>query len=284
MEMIPRILIEYINKNITQYLGMKKVDEQTFKINTSSKSLIIKKIITKNELFFYQTYHNKLTDLGILLPKLYYLYKEDHNFWAIIEYFPFKLPEERWEADQKLISYLARIHKNKINHNIESAFYPQWTNQMTEIALSCFDPTFHKTMKHQLDTILSKSQHLFNSKYIINGNPGPKHWAINEKQDLILFNWSSIGHGHPAIDIAISICSSENRKTSMKAAKYYLEINDLGTSAQEFSDDILKACTWNYIYFLNNYMDNKTITPEKLIDHISEQFPQWLNTIYEELN
>ena len=77
MENIPNILIEYINKNIAQYLSMKEVDEQTFKINTNSKSLIIKKIIKNNELFFYQTYYHQLTAKGLLLPQLYYLHQEE---------------------------------------------------------------------------------------------------------------------------------------------------------------------------------------------------------------
>ena len=280
---IPEPLDSYLQNKYGSVRAIEKLtgrsNGQVLRLNLQRKSIVVKKVTNEREIYFYELIAPRLNERGASTAKLEWSGLDRNLPWIAIEYIPFTLPETRWEADKGVTDYLAKVHSyKKAEVKINKPFIPEWTEEMTLTALDCFDPYEHEELKTQLEELRLSSNHLFQPMCLICGDPNPKNWGIRLDDSLVQYDWHKIGYGTPAIDLAISICSSENKETANAAAEHYVQsqASHFDFTKDQLSNDILKGVVWNYIQFLSNYMNGEIAVPEKLIEHIIEMFPKWL--------
>jgi hypothetical protein len=255
---------------------------EVYRIDFKTQNFITKKVPHRREIVFYEKLAPVFNKNGLQVPFLEWSGSSLKLPWIVIEHIPHALPEHRWETDEEVIEYLAAIHNLKSDFDPSLLYRPTWDEEMNLRVLDCFDPKDKRKMENILSTICSKSQHLFLPDCLISGDPNPKNWGLRSDGSLVQYDWQHIGLGTPALDLAISICSSENTKTCENVARIYLsktpDTNFKGqTSVAELATSIMLGCAWNYVRFLDRYMAGKVNVPEKVIDHIAEFFPDWIS-------
>lgn len=283
---IPKEVINYLVPKYGSPIGITDMgglnSGEVYRLDFKTQSFIAKKVPHKREMDFYEQLVPTFNQAGILVPYLEWSGSTLKLPWVVIEHIPSALPEYRWEADEEVIEYLAKIHNLPVTSKIPNLYRPVWDDSMNLRVLDCFDPKDHKKLTGLLGPICAKAQHLFEPQCMISGDPNPKNWGLRTDGSLVQFDWQYIGLGTPALDLAISICSSENHNTCENVAKIYLqkttdEAFKHNTSVAELASSIMLGCVWNYIRFLDRYMAGKVNVSEKVIDHIAEFFPDWIS-------
>ena len=282
---LPNDFHKYFIENYGTPLSTKQIDHVDssiiIKISTSLKPLILKKSKSKREASFYKSISEHFSESGLPIPVVEWIDNINHE-WILMEYFPHTLPENRWVGDLQVINYLSKIHSlpTTILEDSIEVFRPVWDQEMNEKALSCLSNKNQEEISNLLLELMETSQNIFYPQSVIAGDPKPKHWGIRKNESLVLFEWSSIGIGSPALDLATSICTSEDIVTSTKVAESYISQNQIYELSEKailnLSNDILKGCAWNYINFLAQYVDQQISTSDSLISFIIDYFPKWL--------
>jgi len=249
---------------------------------------ILKSVLDPREYLFYRDIASVLNSAGASTACLYFHKIYSGIPWILIEYIPYPLPDYRWGNDDQVMSYLATIHSISPKLDKSLAFYPKWTPAMNATALECFDPSVRDSLKKILDKLQKCCSDLFRPLCFISGDPNPRNWGLRADDSLVQYDWKKIGMGSPAIDLSIFICSSENLETCRQVACTYLSysknktVNDF-YDEKSLSLDILKGCAWNYVSFLNDYMNKEIYPMEKLVEFIVDTFPAWLKSNFNNL-
>lgn len=104
------------------------------KVNTPSKSVVLKKSVHPAELLFYQHVAPQLESLDISTPEVEFLFQSSTHYWLILEHIPLPLPPTRWNSDDDVLSLLYRLHNSTQISGHEMIFKPAWSDTMTEFA------------------------------------------------------------------------------------------------------------------------------------------------------
>jgi len=280
-----RKLPEEILINLEKQFGISLISEPSgdflgpgvFLLFGGELNLMAKRNPHKRESSFYTHIAPKINSKNAKTPKLIWNGNADNAHWIVIESSKCSLPECRWEADQKVIKYLAAIHQTSVEQKVLSAYMPEWTEDMNKNALGFFHGQRRQQIAPLLKSLCESSQHLFSRECLIIGNSNPKNIGLMKDGSVMAQDWSKVGYASPAIDLAISICTSETWQTSLKASTFYMQENQLpGHTNESLAQDILKGCVWNYIVFLNKIRHKKIEVPDVLVEHILDIFPEWL--------
>jgi thiamine kinase-like enzyme len=139
-----------------------------------------------------------------------------------------------------------------------------------------------------LDNCFKESQFFWQQQIIISGDANPRNWATRIDGTLVAFDWQKIGLGPAAIDLATYMCSDESFDMAKNLATMYCkDITEkhplFGIKAHDLGKQIMLCCVWNYVQFLNEYMQHQRVVSEKIIEHISQFFPLWLKNTASDL-
>lgn len=92
-----------------------------FAIRVYSKrnSFILKKCSEKREFDVYTKHLPFFKANNINIPDMFFSYKENGEYWIVMEDIPNKFPESRWRADFEQIRLLYRLHSKSLDKSME---------------------------------------------------------------------------------------------------------------------------------------------------------------------
>lgn len=216
---------------------------------------------------FYEHVAPPLRARGVPVPDLYWSGPSGAHHWLVLEAIPHPLPRSRWSGDAGVMAALVRLHRSPLDqvHPDMNLYRPQWTDALTEAAVSCLAPADAGPVRARLRELQERSQNLFAPTCLISGDPNPTNWGMRQDESVVLFDWERFGLGAPAIDIAITmpgLLSSDGERESQIAASYLGQLAEYGDGSpvaplERFVTDIRRAKLWTAVEFLSNYAEGK---------------------------
>jgi thiamine kinase-like enzyme len=213
------------------------------------------------------------------LPEIELIHVEDAGWWLVIEDVPNPLPRERWFCNSEMLSILSRLHALPLN--VPAVFEPQWTTEMTDKALTCFQADIAERLRARLMALQEQHQHLFEAQCLISADPNPGNWGVRENGELVLFDWERFGYGTAAIDLAITVPGLGDREQFSQVAETYLRLREPVPSAasiERLSRDMAAAKLWTVIEYLSQTADGE-IGDAAPVQWIVEQFEGWFEDL-----
>ncbi len=238
-----------------------KAEGGCYRVEFHSFSAIVKQMTRPQEYLFYNKCSQKLHKY---IPFLYWSYKDDRNFWIVIEDIPYALPKERWKADEKVLEVLFHFHAEMWNKSlpIENCYIPKWDNRMTEAVLELFTELIGNQIGSILFELQEESKQLFKPYCWINADTNPTNWGVRKDGTVVLFDWERISYGSPAIDLSITmpglgtLDNSLERLITQRYLQMWSNISlDFPFSEQELLRQIKLAKVWSVVEFLDNNGD-----------------------------
>lgn len=239
-----------------------------FRLFIGDKSFIVKKAKEKREYDVYNSLSHFFKEREILIPFVYYTYKEKEDYWLVIEDVSGHFPKERWTGDREQIKLLFNLHFNTWNKtlNIDKPFDFSWDKKLIKNSLSLFP----SGVEGVIERLHSKSETIFSPFCCISGDPNPTNWGIRNNNELVLFDWERIGYASPAIDLAITMpgLGTIDKSLEFNIASTYISFWKNSSveflySVQELTEQIVMAKMWSALDFLVNNADT---LEEELLD------------------
>ena len=253
---------------------------QVWHLAFGAEAFVLKKMATPQESFFYHKVAPQLQSHGVPTPGLVWHQEIDQVHWLLLEYMPLSLPRWQWVANVDQLAILGRLHNHHLDfdHTQMDFFKPGWTNDLTERALSLFPAATQRDISPLLTDLQRRSDHLFETKCWISGDPNPLNWGLGLDYSLVLFDWERFGRGSPALDLAITVPGLGDASVFEKVARVYLA--QMGKalrneSIASLARDIGLAKTWVAVEFLAQYKTDK-VSQTQAIEHLTDVFPTWI--------
>lgn len=225
------------------------------------------------------------------MPELYWAGRHDGLDWIAIEAVPTPLPRSRWEGDPGVMAVLVRLHGSQLDlrqlggdrpersqldmGQLDSSrpdwawgdgglFHPDWTSEMTAVALSCVAAEHAGAVRSTLQRAMEQSQALFAPACWISGDPNPTNWGLRGDGSVVLFDWERFGRGTPAIDVAITIPglpTGDGQAERLVAARYLeqwtLAHGEPLVPLDDFTRSVRLAKLWTIAEFLCSYAEGR---------------------------
>ena len=250
------------------------------KVNTASKSVVLKKSVHPAEWLFYKHVAPQLDSLDISTPKVEFLFQSSTHYWLILEHIPFPFPRTRWNSDADLLSLLYRLHHSPEISGHEMMFKPAWPDTMTHNAMSLLhSKQVSPSLAAQFFTkAQQESAKVLADSCWICGDPNPKNLGLRANGQLVLFDWERFGRGTPAVDIAITVLGLGNGASYRRAATTYLANRSIQMDSHEIADlthSICVAKAWVIVDLLSKVATNE-VEYAPVMDKLLEYLPAWL--------
>lgn len=249
-------------------------------------SVIVKSSPTLGECHFYEQHADLLRRAGIGVPDLYWSGSdEEQRHWIVLEYIPIPFPRERWVFDTEQYEMLFRLHSTTWGaRRVEvgdAAFQPKWNAELTGRALAWFDGVAeHKDVREQMIHLQREAQFLFEPQCCLSVDPNPTNWRIRENGELILMDWERFCHGHPAIDLAITMPGIGSKDGAMERtmAEMYIRLWQKNTGSVPTELDGLErairvAKLWSMVEFIANAKGAPALYPHDTVAYIVREWP-----------
>lgn len=254
---------------------------------STQESVVAKVTPSRQEYAVYSEIRPRLTHWGVSMPETLGHGQEGQTFWWVMEDVPRPLPKHRWQADPAMVETLFRLHARSWQSAfpIPNPFRPQWTDETTLAAVSCFDKGGRSTLAHHLALWKQAAIPLLNPCCWISGDPNPTNWGIREDGAVVLFDWERFGLGTPAIDLAITMpgLGSRGGKLERSLASYYIGFWERTGSTAPYTvaslaQSIRIAKVWSSVDFLGMFARGiLPSTAERSIQFLQKFLPQFLD-------
>lgn len=125
------------------------------RIEGRGRSAVLKRGLRPVETHIYTVMAKQLSAHGVGMPELCTACKEDGAFWLVLEDMRQPFPRHRWDADEEQLGMVRRLHgiaPGSVDLHPD-AYRPEWRNDMTESALSLFDPPITPALAATLETM-----------------------------------------------------------------------------------------------------------------------------------
>lgn len=250
------------------------------KVNTASKSVVLKKSIHPAELLFYKDVAPQLDSLDISTPKVEFLFQSSTHYWLILEHIPLPFPRERWNSDDEVLSLLYRLHHSTEISGHEMMFKPAWPDTITDNAMSLLHSKQLSTSSAAqfFTKAQQESANVLADTCWICGDPNPKNLGLRANGQIVLFDWERFGRGTPAVDIAITVLGLGNAASYRRAATKYLANRSIQMDSNEIAHLTHSVCVakaWVIVDILSKVATNQ-VEYAPVIDRLLEYLPAWL--------
>lgn len=266
LNQFPQKIQQYLLETFGIPVAMEKLDGikpdgGCYRIRFYNASVIVKQMIEPQEYLFYNECTQYMQKFKRHIPILYWSYRNEQDYWVIIEDVQNLLPKERWYADQHLLEVLFNFHHEMWGKwlPLKNHYTPKWDNKLTYTVLELISDKASNQLQPLLFEIQKQSQHIFEPLCWINADTNPTNWGIREDGTIVLFDWERISSGSPAIDISITIPGFGTSDNSIESliSKRYLAMwskssNDFPLTEQKLLQEIKLAKLWSIIEFLGN--------------------------------
>ena len=248
-----------------------------WRVHVPNRTLVVKRPAHHREVFFYETVAPRLRARGVNLPELEWSAHFPDSSWVLTEDIAKPLPRFRWLADRQALAMLHTLHETLIEDaaGLPEYFRPQWSDAMTEKALSFLPTSAAKTLDTLLHRVQEASQPLFNPSGLISGDPNPANWGMREDGTLVLYDWERCGLGKPALDLGITIPWLGNQGTFDLVAQTYLQ-KGAARAIRALSEEIAIAKVRSVVEFMAEFVDGVAQIQPAHIDQLGKEFQAWL--------
>ena len=281
----PLAVQHHLNDHCGDILAIETLSDksgaQVTRLQFAGQSLILKQSRTSAEADFYEHIAPILRTYGIALPAVEAIIHDSSGHWLVIEDIPTPLPRDRWFGDPEILSLLAQLHSLEPTAipPLANGYVPQWSNDLTEKALACFDNAAAPT----LYDVQSRCQHLFDSDCWISADPNPGNWGLRADGTSVLFDWERFTQAAPAVDLAIVSPVYGTVDQYRSTAATYIEQRQVMNRPypvvlEPLTRDIIFAKLWTLVEFLSLYTDGK-LEPDTTLTYLTEGLPVWLSAL-----
>ncbi len=251
-------------------------------------SLIVKASPSTKETFFYERAAGPLGQAGVPTPRLEWSAHLPGGCWLILEDIPDPLPIrwDHYQPDLRMVAVLCRLHAATFEAPTElpDLYTPRWTNSMTRAALSIFPAKVASQLAPDLLAIEGETQHLFEPRCWISGDPNPTNWGVRRDGTPVLYDWERFGRGTPALDLAIAVAGLGDESAYIDIAAIYVgqweRVN--GTCPwplEVLSRDIGLAKVWSVVEFMSHHTISAANIPKETLDRLVGIVPHWLGSV-----
>lgn len=271
---MPDDLRQYLKKAARIETLRGKSGARVYRAHFPNDSVIVKE--SAKEARFYRNIAPVLRANAIPLPETVAIFGDS---WVVLEDIP--LPANA--DDARMVAILARLHTIVAEIQIEDAYMPTWTEELTEKALACFSDDLARQFRPVFADLRHQAQALFQPEVYISGDPNLANWGARQVGTLILFDWERFTRGTPAIDLAITVAGLGNQEQFSKTAQVYLDERrklgcDYEISAENLAESMVLAKLLIVIEFLSNYTDGR-LQPDATLDYIRRELPAWMKAL-----
>lgn len=216
------------------------------------------------EYLFYNEFSHCLKEFSKNIPDLYWSYRDENEYWIVIENITYALTKDRWQADEQVLGALFLFHKETWGKGvpIEDFYILKWDNKLTDSVLELYPDKTSNKVQPMLIKAQEESQQLFKSHCWINADTNPTNWGIRKDGSVVLFDWERISYGSPAIDLSITmpgLGTSDNSLESSIIRKYLKRWSNAGLdfpfSERKLLKQVKLAKVWSVVEFLYNNTD-----------------------------
>lgn len=251
-------------------------DASVWRVRCAGGSVIVKASNRASEFRFYREVAPTLRANGVDVPELRWSARDAASYWLALEDIPTSLPRERWLADSELLAVLSSLHQLDLTPPPDlPLFRPQWTDEMSAAALSCFTPTVAAILREPLKSLQATSVHLGPDCYI-SGDPNPMNWGVREDGTLSLYDWERFGRGAVAFDLAITVPGLGSMDDYRLVASRYS--GEQGAAAQQLAVAIAVAKVWVVVEFFSFHALGNAAT-SATVARLLGVFPGWAKDI-----
>jgi aminoglycoside phosphotransferase (APT) family kinase protein len=246
--------------------------------------MIVKASAGSRESRFYHVAASALRDIGVRMPRMEFSAHVGDRSWLVLEDVPHPLPRDHWVADAEMLALLSRLHRSTFGRPLElpGMYAPEWTDGMTDAALSCFTDEVAGSLVPALAAVQRESRRLFEPWCSISGDPNPTNWGVCEDGSLVLYDWERFGAGAPALDLAITIPGLGYSAAYAAVATLYLqqwrraETVPVPELFATLPRDIGIAKAWSVVEFLSLHARGGLPAAHEPVRWLVDQLPQWL--------
>jgi len=173
--------------------------------------------------------------------------------WLVLEALPETLPRARWLGDPDTIAYLAQWHSQgtELMRGFPYGFRFHWDEALMDNAVTTLESDV-ATRLHQISRQFSDEfEELFQPVVWIHGDPNPSNWLIDSQGQVVLTDWARVGHGHPAIDLAILMAGMPDRGRVVKVVRRYREFHAMPSASESHLVTLVTlAKLWSFVDFI----------------------------------
>ena len=252
---LPRYLLKQLEHTFGNLLELKELggmsEASVWRATFEEQSTIIKASKDVAEYHFYKDIASHLT---IAVPNLYADFQNELA-WIAIEGLPQLLPKDQFDNFEARVAYLKQLHETDKNLATNASYSAQWSDEMTEKAVSFFSNP--NEIQKRLEPFQTLAQPLFESVCFVSADPNPNNWGFRKDSTLVLFDWARYTRAHPAIDLAIIIAGWGSQDIFEKVARVYLKEKAAESDILKLSQEIGIAKLWTLVEMLSYIFDFK---------------------------
>lgn len=255
----------------------------------SKRSVIIKSSLSPRERNFYEQHAGVLRNTGVGIASVYWSGMDANcRHWIVMEDVSDPFPQDRWSCDPKQIQMLFYLHSatwgNKRLKLNDATYHPVWDDELTNQACEWFGNKAERSeVTCRLTEVQQQAQLLFEPICCLSGDPNPTNWRVRDNGELVLIDWERFCHGHPAIDLAITMpnLGSKDGEMESRIADLYIAAWEKHTGCipvemNNMDFFIRLGKLWSVVEFLANAKLRPEQYPEATISFIVREIPGFL--------
>lgn len=245
-------------------------------------AVVLKRGVPYREVYLYEAVGERLRGRGLSVPRLRASGRNPD--WIVLEFLPEPLPQERWENDPEVLSYLARLHRQ--SPALLSGCLDPYKFSWDETALAALSTLVDGGLAGRVAGILRDNAALFSSLFSpvtwIHGDPNPTNWLLTHGGSVALTDWSRYGRAHPAVDIAIALPGLPYLEVLQHSAETYCILNgDLVGNPSDMARRVALAKLWSFLDFLlMAYRGELGSIAGPAVEMLRERLAQWVAAVF----
>ena len=266
LNQFPQKIQQYLVESFGIPITMKKLNGiksygGCYCIKFFNTSVIVKHMVDPQEYLFYNECTRFMQEFKRHIPILYCSYRNEEDYWIVIEDVENSLPKERWYADEHLLEVLFKFHSETWGKSLllSNHYSPNWKNELTYAVLELMPDKISNQLQSSLFELQKESQHIFKPYCWLNADTNPTNWGIRKDGTVVLFDWERISCASPAIDLAITIPglgTADNSVESLISKRYIAMWSELSSdfpfTEQKLLQEIKLAKLWSVVEYLGN--------------------------------
>lgn len=244
-----------------------------WRLEFGGQKVIVKYSDRGRESYFYRHVAPHLRLRNVPMPDVYWQWQDEQGYWLVLEHLPQPLPGERWQADSAVFAVLHALHSSALPSDLDLSdmYQPQWTDAITDAALSCLSDADRMHLAPILHEIQQASQILFAPSCPVSADPNPANWGVRDNGTVVLFDWDRFTFATPALDLAITLPGLPDLPAFARAADVYNEFAATPVTAH----DLAIAKIWSVTEFLSLVATWLSLSNDHLT-WLVQSYPQWV--------
>ncbi len=241
------------------------------RVQGTGGSVVAKGPVSTPEVEVARHFPELLLRHGVRVPRVFATPETaDAGTWIVMEHLPDPLPQERWGADEQVITTLRALHTlpPDVVEELPERYRPRWDDALTASAASTLGAD--DAVVGRLTLLAEHAQPLFDPRCVVSGDPNPLNWRVDDENRPVLLDLERITVASPALDLAIVLAGLPDRASAAAVTAAY------GAEAPT-ADEVLLAKAWSVVELAATAADG---TPaHDVVMYVRPAFFSWLERL-----